>query len=184
MPLLQVEVPIGLAGIGETALRLGAATLVGAAVGLNRELRGKPAGLRTHALVALGAAVVTLSSTHFAHAGAFPDGNAVTRAIQGVIAGVGFLGGGVILKTSDRATVRGLTTAASIWLVACIGITCGAGQWSIAILASALTLFVLVFGGPFEWWIRRHFGHPETAGRERRRARRTPARPDDAPAEG
>ena len=83
------------------------------------------------------------------------DGNVVTRAVQGIIAGVGFLGGGVILKTSDRGTVRHLTTAASLWVVACLGIVCGLGQWALAVAALLLTLLVLVIGGPVEAAVRR-----------------------------
>ena len=119
--------------------------------------------MRTHALVSLGAALVTFSSVYLASPGhAVPldpnvivDGNVVTRAVQGIIAGVGFLGGGVILKTSDRSGVRHLTTAASLWVVACLGIVCGVGQWALAIAALVLTLVVLVIGGPVEGTIRR-----------------------------
>ena len=139
----------------DSVLRLVVATLVGAAIGLDRELRGKPAGLRTHGLVALGSALVTHVSVHFAFAGVISDGNAVTRTIQGIIAGVGFLGGGVILKTSDRGTIQGLTTAATIWLVACLGIAAGAGLWALTIATSFVTLVLLVFGGSFERWVRR-----------------------------
>ena len=143
-------------GIQEAFARLGAATLAGAVIGVNRELRGKPAGMRTHALVALGSALVTFSSVYLARsADGFVDGNVVTRAVQGIIAGVGFLGGGVILKTSDRSTVRHLTTAASLWVVACLGIVCGVGQWALAVAAITLTLLVLVIGGPVEGTIRR-----------------------------
>lgn len=134
----------------EVVLRLGAATLAGAAVGLNREVLGKPAGLKTHALVSLGAAVATYVAASL-NRGAI-DGDteqAVSRAIQGVIAGVGFLGGGAILK-SDKETVTGLTTAASIWVVAALGIACGAGMWVASLTAVCLTLAVLLFGGPLE----------------------------------
>jgi putative Mg2+ transporter-C (MgtC) family protein len=139
----------------EALTRLGAATIGGALVGVNRELRGKPAGMRTHALVSLGAGLVTLSSEYLASNGAgVVDGNVISRSIQGIIAGVGFLGGGVILKTSDKGSVRHLTTAASIWVVACLGIVCGAGQWPLALIALLLTLLVLVIGGPVEGGIR------------------------------
>ena len=110
--------------------------------------------MRTHALVSLGAALVTLSSEYLASNGRYVDGNVISRSIQGIIAGVGFLGGGVILKTSDRGSVRHLTTAASIWVVACLGIVCGAGQWPLALIALLLTLLVLVIGGPVEGGIR------------------------------
>src|SRR5205085_35212 len=74
-----------------------------------------------------------------------PDTSVISRVIQGIIAGVGFLGGGAILKSSDDM-VRGLTTAASIWLVASLGIACGAGQFGAALIALAIALIVLVFG--------------------------------------
>lgn len=125
-------------------------------IGVNRELRGKPAGMRTHALVALGAALVVYSAVGIArHPDGTIDGNVVTRAVQGIVAGIGFLGGGVILKTSDRTTVRHLTTAASLWVVACLGVVCGLGQWSLGVAALVLTLLMLVIGGPVEGAIRR-----------------------------
>ena len=132
--------------ISEVATRLVAATLMGTGVGLDRELRHKPAGLKTHALVALGASLVTAVCAFL------PDGTAMSRAIQGIIAGVGFLGGGAILKNSDEM-VHGITTAASIWLVASLGIACGAGQWIIAIIALAIALIVLVVGNAFERFV-------------------------------
>jgi putative Mg2+ transporter-C (MgtC) family protein len=133
--------------ISEVAMRLVAATLIGSGVGLDRELRHKPAGLKTHALVALGASLVTAVCAFL------PDGTAMSRAIQGIIAGVGFLGGGAILKSNDEM-VHGLTTAASIWLVASLGIACGAGQWIIAMIALAIALIVLVCGNAVEKFLR------------------------------
>jgi len=130
------------------ATRLLVATAIGIVVGLDRELRHKPAGLKTHALVALGAAlviVVTASLTDLNH----PDTAAMTRVIQGIIAGVGFLGGGAILK-GDHEMVQGLTTAASIWVVASLGIACGAGQWIAALIALGIALLVLIGGNFFE----------------------------------
>jgi putative Mg2+ transporter-C (MgtC) family protein len=135
--------------VSEVAMRLVAATLIGSGVGLNRELRHKPAGLKTHALVALGASLVTAVCAFL------PDPTAMSRAIQGIIAGVGFLGGGAILKSSDEI-VHGLTTAASIWLVASLGIACGAGQWIIAMVALAIALAVLVAGNAIEEFLSRH----------------------------
>jgi putative Mg2+ transporter-C (MgtC) family protein len=145
-----------LVGLEEAFVRLGIATLAGALIGVNRELRGKPAGMRTHALVALGAALVVYSAVSIARrADGTIDGNVITRAVQGIVAGIGFLGGGVILKTSDRTTVRHLTTAASLWVVACLGIVCGLGQWALGVAALVLTLLMLVIGGPVEGAIRR-----------------------------
>jgi putative Mg2+ transporter-C (MgtC) family protein len=155
----------------EVATRLVVATLIGSGVGLDRELRHKPAGLKTHALVALGAALITVVSaalTDIAH----PDTTVISRAIQGIMAGVGFLGGGAILK-SDHEMVRGLTTAASIWLVASLGIACGAGEFAAALIALAIALIVLVCGNAFEERLRRRFSgsssppRPSGSGPER-----------------
>jgi len=128
-----------------TFLRLGAAILVGGTIGLNRDLRGKPAGVRTHALVALGSALATSVLE-----GEGKDPAAVSRVIQGIITGIGFLGAGVILHPEGGSVVRGLTTAASIWVVATLGIACGAGQWVLAGAGTGFTLTVLVLGGPLE----------------------------------
>src|ERR1043166_3778970 len=100
----------------ETGLRLGAALVLGAGVGLNRELHGKPAGLRTHALVSLAAAVAALVSLQSA-AGAPVE---VGRVVQGILTGVGFIGAGVILR-DPQGHVTGLTTAATLWLCAVLG---------------------------------------------------------------
>src|SRR5688572_25288309 len=137
-------------GFADVLVRLVAATLIGAALGLNREIRGKPAGLRTHALVALGTALVTLTGIELAgHDGDF-DSDSVSRVIQGITAGIGFLGGGTILKSDSGEQISGLTTAASLWVVACLGIACGVGLWQMALVALALALFVLVLGEPVE----------------------------------
>jgi putative Mg2+ transporter-C (MgtC) family protein len=142
----------------EVLLRLAIATVIGAALGLNREIRGKPAGLRTHALVALGTALVTLTGIALAgHDGEF-DSNSVSRVIQGVVAGIGFLGGGTILKSDSGEQISGLTTAASLWVVACLGIACGVGLWRIALIALGLALLVLVAGEPLENALHRFLG--------------------------
>jgi putative Mg2+ transporter-C (MgtC) family protein len=127
--------------IGEDALRLGAALVLGAGVGLNRELHGKPAGLRTHALVSLAAAVAALVSLQSA-AGANVE---VGRVVQGILTGVGFIGAGVILR-DPQGHVTGLTTAATLWLCAVLGMVCGLGHWAILGVALALASLVLVFG--------------------------------------
>jgi putative Mg2+ transporter-C (MgtC) family protein len=135
-------------GLGELFLRLLAATIIGSLLGLDRELRGKPAGLRTHALVALGAALMTVVSIRLGMVEGHFDGNAVSRVIQGIVAGVGFLGGGAILKSHDSTagSVHGLTTATTIWVVSALGIACGAGQWVAAVIGVLLALIVLIFG--------------------------------------
>src|SRR4051794_34380304 len=141
----------------EVGTRLLVATIIGSGIGLDREVRRKPAGMRTHALVALGAALLTVvvarvgpdSADHLA---------AVSRVIQGIIAGVGFLGGGAILK-AEHDTVHGLTTAASIWLVASLGMACGTGQWMAALIAWIFALLILVVGGPVEGLVHKIFDH-------------------------
>jgi putative Mg2+ transporter-C (MgtC) family protein len=138
-----------LSGNEETALRLGAALILGSFFGLNRELHGKPAGLRTHALVALGAAVATIvvlkSPTGFLAA----EQNAIGRVVQGILTGVGFLGAGVILR-DPAGHVTGLTTAATVWMCAVLGIVCALGYWGILGIAVVLTTLVLLLGRPLE----------------------------------
>jgi putative Mg2+ transporter-C (MgtC) family protein len=122
-------------------LRLLAAVAVGAVIGLERELRHKPVGLRTMALVALSSAMFALISLGSA------DGShdAVSRVIQGVVTGVGFLGAGSIIRAgSTEESVHGLTTAASIWLAAAGGIACGLGEWLLVAFGCGLGLLVLV----------------------------------------
>lgn len=134
----------------DIVVRLLAASGAGLILGVNRELMDKPAGVRTHAVVALGSAVVTLLAT-------LPpsDLTSASRALQGVITGIGFLGAGVILRDMAGATIRGLTTASTIWLAASLGAACGLGYWSVAAVASAVALLILVLGIPFERQIRR-----------------------------
>ena len=133
------------------ALRLGAALLAGAFIGLDREFRNKPAGLRTHALVSLGAAVVVLATI-----GSSPgNADAVSRAVQGIITGIGFLGAGVIMQHEAERRIEGLTTAASIWVAAGLGIACGAGLVELALIALGAILVVLVGGGWIERWMER-----------------------------
>jgi putative Mg2+ transporter-C (MgtC) family protein len=134
-----VAVPATFTGL---AGRLLLAALFGAVVGLNRERVGKPAGLRTHALVSLGAAQLTIVALLFGVA----DPSAPGRLLQGVIVGVGFIGAGVILHRTDARAVQGLTTAAAIWVVAAIGVATGAGLWRTASTTLALTMLILIAG--------------------------------------
>lgn len=141
----------------DVVLRLLAATLIGGAIGLDREVHAKPAGLRTHSLVALGAALVVIVVVRVVPG--TQDANAISRVIQGIIAGVGFLGGGAILKSQSNAgdVVSGLTTAATIWVVASLGVACGAGQWGAATMAAGFALLILILGRPIETWANRRF---------------------------
>ncbi|MEY2512321.1 MAG: putative Mg2+ transporter-C (MgtC) family protein [Verrucomicrobiota bacterium] len=138
-----------LSGNEETALRLGAALIVGALFGLNRELHGKPAGLRTHALVTLGAATATALVVRMADGHFVTDANAISRVVQGILTGVGFLGAGVILR-DPAGHVTGLTTAATVWICAVLGIVCGLGYWVILGIAVGLTTITLLLGRPLE----------------------------------
>ena len=133
----------------EMVLRLLLATGLGAAVGVNRELRLKPAGLRTHALVGLGASLLTFIALMMAPT--LPmDFNPVSRVVQGLVAGIGFIGGGAILRTDDSQGVQGLSTAASIWVVSAVGIAAGFGLWRAALTASVLALGILALGAPVD----------------------------------
>ena len=130
----------------EILLRLLAAFTCGAVIGLNREFHNKPAGFRTFALVSLGSAVAVIVIEQ--EYGTGPD--AVSRVIQGVLTGIGFLGAGVIFRRMAPAKVAGLTTAAAVWLTAGLGVAAGAGQYFVAFTAAALGLVLLLLGGPFE----------------------------------
>lgn len=133
----------------EILLRLFLATLVGGIVGLEREMTGKPAGLRTQALVSLGSALFTVLSISALPAGTTDP----LRVAAGVVTGVGFLGAGAILR--EGVTVRGLTTAATIWVVCALGMSIGAGLYWIALFATVLVLLALVILHPLEGRFRR-----------------------------
>lgn len=147
---------IVLGGNEEIAARLGAALILGSALGLNRELHGKPAGLRTHALVSLGAAVAIMVALNYQDRSLAGDPNAIGRVVQGILTGIGFLGAGVILR-DPTGHVTGLTTAATIWICAVLGIVCGLGYWSILAIALGFTTLALFFGRPVERFAERYF---------------------------
>jgi putative Mg2+ transporter-C (MgtC) family protein len=119
-------------------------------------LHGKPAGLRTHGLVSLGAAVAALISLGFPGESKIIDLNATSRVLQGILTGIGFLGAGVILRDTS-GHVTGLTTAATIWICAALGAACGLGLWRIVAIAVGLTAIVLWIGGPIEYLAERLF---------------------------
>jgi putative Mg2+ transporter-C (MgtC) family protein len=129
----------------EIALRLGLAVFVGALIGWEREAAEKPAGLRTHMLVSLGSAMFVLTSIQMGAVEESPD--VLSRVMQGVIAGVGFLGAGEIFSTtrsdSDRIRVKGLTSAAAIWVSASLGIVMGCGLWQLGLLGAGITFLIL-----------------------------------------
>ncbi|SRR5579883_398609 len=132
---------------GDALLRLTSAAVIGGAIGLDRELRGKPTGVRTLGIVALGAALVVLASQHPSET---PDAAASSRVIQGIITGIGFLGAGVIVRRRDEDRVQGLTTAAAIWLTAGIGIACGLAAWPLVVTSVALVILILAAGRKIE----------------------------------
>ncbi|MFT0850147.1 MAG: MgtC/SapB family protein [Alcaligenaceae bacterium] len=120
-------------------VRLGIAALLGALIGYDRERRGKEAGLRTHMMVSLGAALFILVPLR-----AGMEIADASRVLQGIITGIGFLGAGAIIKQSEHAVIKGLTTASSIWVAAAIGIAAGMGSETTAILGTVAALFILV----------------------------------------
>jgi putative Mg2+ transporter-C (MgtC) family protein len=126
------------------------AVLFGVAIGLEREISGKPAGLRTNVLICLGAAVFTIISKEMA-AG---QENSPTRIAAQIVTGVGFLGAGAIIR--DRGGILGLTTAATIWLVASIGTACGAGLYSLAAVSTLIAIIVLIGLAQLEKPLRRY----------------------------
>ncbi|KQW02667.1 MgtC/SapB family protein [Rhizobacter sp. Root1221] len=127
-----------LAGFTRVVVRLVLAALLGALLGYERGQKGKAAGVRTHMLVAMGSAMFVLVP---AQIGVSPAD--MTRVVQGIVAGIGFLGAGTIWKGDTTSQVKGLTTAAGIWLTAAIGIAAGLGREVTAILATLFALFIL-----------------------------------------
>ena len=121
-------------------IRLVSATLLGAAIGYERQRAGKAAGLRTHILVAAGTTVFILGCLG---AGMKNNSDAISRVIQGIITGIGFVGAGSILKRETDKNIQGVTTSAGIWMTAAIGVTVGLGGLGLAFMATALALLVL-----------------------------------------
>jgi putative Mg2+ transporter-C (MgtC) family protein len=119
-------------------IRLLVAALMGAVVGVQREQTGKPAGLRTHMLVSLGAALFVLAPLESGM-----TSTDLSHVIQGLATGIGFIGGGAILKLSEEHNIRGLTSAAAIWMTAAIGVAAGLGRIWMAMMSALLTWFIL-----------------------------------------
>jgi putative Mg2+ transporter-C (MgtC) family protein len=126
-------------------LRLLVALLMGAVLGYQREKFGKAAGLRTHMLVSLAAALFTAVPML-----ARMDSAAVSRVVQGLAAGIGFIGGGAILKLTDERKIRGLTTAASLWLASAVGVAAGMGRHGAAVLGTVAGFLILSLLGRLE----------------------------------
>ncbi len=132
--------------VGKAVARLLVAACLGALLGWERESIGKSAGIRTHMLAALGAAAFVMVPQLMGASEAD-----VSRVIQGLVAGVGFLCAGAILKSEESGQAKGLTTAAGLWLTAAVGMAAGMGRESLAILTAALALGVLAIGPRLAW---------------------------------
>ncbi|MEO5933748.1 MAG: MgtC/SapB family protein [Duganella sp.] len=130
--------------------RLVVALLFGCVLGLERNLHGKPTGMKTLGLVALGAALVAMASMEFAPLDGHYSREALSRTIQGVLTGIGFLGAGVIVLDGASSKIKGLTTAASIWMTAGIGIVCGMGAWRVAGIGLILVMLLFLLAHPLE----------------------------------
>jgi putative Mg2+ transporter-C (MgtC) family protein len=126
--------------------RIGAAALLGGVLGLEREWKGHWAGLRTHMMVSIGCSVFVLCGLEVAS----DQKESVTRVIQGIASGIGFLGAGTILKLDQKQEIKGLTTASSIWLAAALGTIAGMAEYALAVAAALISLFVLGALGPME----------------------------------
>lgn len=132
--------------MADLTFRLLAAAVTGGFLGLNRDIEQKPIGIRTLALVSLGAALVTVATIEVE--GIYEHKDALSRVLQGLIqglmAGIGFIGAGVILRRPDLQVVKGLTTAATVWVTAALGICCGLGAWDVVFLGTTIAVLILV----------------------------------------
>ncbi|HEY4122996.1 MAG TPA: MgtC/SapB family protein [Rhizomicrobium sp.] len=157
-------------------LRLGAATLAGMVLGLNRDLRGKPTGIRTLGLVSLGVAIATVAvlRTEQAVSDVGTYGRVLQGIVQGVLTGIGFLGGGVILRSPETHSVRNLTTAATVWVTAAIGIACSVASWPVLGMGLFFAIALLAIGDSFDkaiakWYKPRHDEtHPKEMDRSQK----------------
>jgi putative Mg2+ transporter-C (MgtC) family protein len=138
---------------GDDITRLGIAALIGGALGFERQLHGHWAGLRTHMMVALGSAIFVMAAMRLAG----NEAGAVSRAVQGIAAGIGFLGAGTILKLGDKQEIKGLTTASSIWLSAGLGIAAGLAEYTLAAAATCVSLVVLVVLQPLDQLLNKRY---------------------------
>jgi putative Mg2+ transporter-C (MgtC) family protein len=120
-------------------IRLFAALLIGTAIGLQRELTHKPAGLRTHMLVGLGTALFIVGAEEYGM-----EGDSIAKIVQGLATGIGFLGGGAILKLTSEKEIHGLTTAAGIWMTAAASAAAALGQLAVALVGTAFGLLILI----------------------------------------
>jgi putative Mg2+ transporter-C (MgtC) family protein len=125
--------------VGDDILRIAVAAVLGGVLGFEREWKGHWAGLRTHMMVAIGCAIFVIAGLDAAG----EQRESVTRVIQGIASGIGFLGAGTILKLDKKQEIKGLTTASSIWLAAALGTTAGMAEYGLAVAAAIMSLFIL-----------------------------------------
>lgn len=135
-------------GTWDIVWRIVLAAMVGGAIGLNRNLHHKYVGLRTMALIGGSAAALTIIALNGADGQIHVE--AMSRIIQGILTGLGFIGAGVIVRGAEGKRVHGLTTAATVWTTAVLGILCGNGAWVVVLTLGAVTAAILVLGGPTE----------------------------------
>lgn len=136
----------------EALLRLMMAVACGMLIGINRDLRGKPTGMRTLGLVCMGAALISLTAIRVEGMSENPDAmsRVVQGIVQGVMTGIGFLGAGVVLRNHRDLEIHGLTTAATVWVTAALGVACALASWPLIILALVVTLVLLALALPLE----------------------------------
>ena len=136
----------------DVGLRLVVAALIGVALGLNRDLHGRSTGVRTLGLVGLGAALIVLAVSRRDSAG-------MSRVIQGIVTGIGFIGAGVIIRHGSSERIQGLTTAACVWVTACVGAACAITDWIVIVVGVPLIVLILTFGGALERAFHRLWPH-------------------------
>jgi putative Mg2+ transporter-C (MgtC) family protein len=143
-------------------LRLGAAMIAGMILGLNRDLRGKPTGIRTLGLVSLGVAIATVAVLRTPQALAHEDAYSrlLQGIVQGVLTGIGFLGGGVILRNPRVHAVHNITTAATVWVTAAVGIACAVANWTVLGIGLFFSIILLGIGDRVDKFIARYYGPP------------------------
>jgi putative Mg2+ transporter-C (MgtC) family protein len=146
--------PFELSVVGDDLARIGVAMILGGVIGFEREWHGHWAGLRTHMMVAIGCSIFVIAGLGVAG----PERQAVTRVIQGIASGIGFLGAGTILKLDQKKEIKGLTTASSIWLAAALGTAAGLAEFALATAAAVISVFVLGVLGPVEKYFERRHG--------------------------
>lgn len=156
MEIFWQEITFGLPDkqqVARVIIRLIAAIILGAIVGFEREKAGKPAGLRTHILVTLGTCLFVLACS-----GSGMGSDGLSRVIQGIVTGIGFLGAGSILKLNKERDIQGLTTAAGVWMTAAIGVAIGLGEIGLALLSAISTVIVLAALGKVDYKSAEHHG--------------------------